>query len=142
MHCETGLLMDGFHRKKIAETKHYDVDQRIQPWEAKQEWLVLHYVVGGSHGWGVWGVILCSLYRNLSVGLHIKSLIFETSIFLLSTKKKEKPMKVRLCADAFLLVITWSQTPRPIYGWKAETVSCQLSAYLIILGGQYEQLSN
>ena len=85
---------------------------------------------------GVWGVILCPLYRNLSVGLHIKSLIFETSIFLLSTKKKGETNEgttVCRCIFTYDNLVPDPQTHIPL-----ESCDCQLSAYLIILGGQYE----
>ncbi len=90
---------------------------------------------GGAGGGGT-GVILllgCGInqfnvigrvnYRRWCGGIVRKRLFWEIRVVIKHNHKITKYAFLCLCAHAYFIAKTQSQTPRPLYHWKAETVS-------------------
>ena len=63
------------------------------------------------------------IYRRTYVGILCEILFRNRAEFSIDLKKSTKSQPQPFRADAFLLWKTLSTTPRPLYRWKAETVS-------------------
>jgi hypothetical protein len=63
------------------------------------------------------------IYRRTYVGNLSEILFRKRAEFSIDLKKSTKSQPQPFRADVFLLWKTLSTTPRPLYRWKAETVS-------------------